>query len=116
MPTTLTPGDIAIIGIYTGGNSGGNTATSDGFAFVTLAPIDSGTDIYFTDNGWNNNPTGVATGSAGFRGVSFYAPATSSIQGPAGNEGLIKLTTGTNTIPAGTVIRTYDSICIITPK
>ena len=61
--TALSPGDIAIVGIHTDPN--------DGFAFVALVPLDAGTEIRFTDNGW------LAAG--GFRlnenRVSWIAPA-----------------------------------------
>ncbi|NJN30704.1 MAG: Hint domain-containing protein [Synechococcales cyanobacterium RM1_1_8] len=43
MATTLTPGDIAIIGI--------NADNPDNFSFVVLTAIDAGTQIVFTDNG-----------------------------------------------------------------
>ncbi|MBH8577322.1 DUF11 domain-containing protein [Nostocaceae cyanobacterium CENA369] len=83
-PTNLTPGDIAIIGYINNGNP-------DSFSFVNLAPIGSGTVIYFTDNGW--------TGS-GFRG--------SSTTDGDGNENLIRFTAN-NDISAGTVIRSIDT-------
>ena len=44
MPTTLTPGDIAIIGF--------NFDNPDEFAFVSLVDLEIGTEIKFTDNGW----------------------------------------------------------------
>ncbi|MCA9936989.1 MAG: Ig-like domain-containing protein, partial [Anaerolineales bacterium] len=42
--SVLGPGDIAIIGF--------NYDTPDGFAFVTLVDLDTGTEIRFTDSGW----------------------------------------------------------------
>ncbi|MDJ0598379.1 MAG: hypothetical protein QNJ37_06020 [Crocosphaera sp.] len=42
--TILLPGDIAIIGF--------NFDNPDEFAFVTLVDITAGTEIKFTDNGW----------------------------------------------------------------
>ncbi|URM35967.1 hypothetical protein [Flavobacterium anhuiense] len=42
---TLQRGDIAFIGYQTG-------TTTDGFTFITLKEIPSGTLIYFTDKGW----------------------------------------------------------------
>lgn len=68
MSTTLTPGDIAIVGYITNGNP-------DSFSFVPLVPLTAGTVIYFTDNGW--------TGTA-FRG--------SSATDGDGNENLIRFT------------------------
>jgi FG-GAP-like repeat len=44
MPTTLAPGDIAIIGY--------NSDNPDSFAFVFLRDVEAGTTINFTDNGW----------------------------------------------------------------
>jgi uncharacterized protein YjiK len=49
----LNPGDIA----FTGFNSDG----SDALAFVALAPIPAGTEIFFTDDEWN----GLSIGSGG---------------------------------------------------
>ncbi|NOT05188.1 MAG: ExeM/NucH family extracellular endonuclease [Anaerolineales bacterium] len=48
-PTTLTAGDIAIIGF--------NFDDPDQLAFVLLVNIGSGTKINFTDNGWRNTNT-----------------------------------------------------------
>src|SRR5262245_28895850 len=48
-PTTLTAGDIAIIGF--------NFDDPDEFAFVLMVNVGSGTQINFTDNGWRNNNT-----------------------------------------------------------
>ncbi len=45
-PTTLTAGDIAIIGF--------NFDDPDQFAFVLLVNVGSGTQINFTDNGWRS--------------------------------------------------------------
>lgn len=85
MATTLTAGDIAIIGYL---SQGGN---NDAFSFVTFVNVDSGTNIYFTDNGW--------TGTE-FRGVSNT--------NRNGNEGLTRFTAASN-IPAGTIIRSYEA-------
>lgn len=45
--TTLTAGDIAIIGF--------NTDDPDQFLFVPLVDLSTGTQIKFTDNGWNGS-------------------------------------------------------------
>jgi uncharacterized repeat protein (TIGR01451 family) len=82
--TNLTPGDIGIVGYISNGSP-------DSFSIVNFVPINAGTVIYFTDNGW--------TGSA-FRGVS----ATDA----DGNENLIRFTANAD-IPTGTVIRSIDS-------
>ena len=71
MPTTLSAGDIAIIGF--------NFDNPDEFAFVSFVDIETGTEINFTDNGWQ---------AAG----SFRA-----------NEGTVTWI-ATNDIPAGTVV------------
>src|SRR5262245_44395969 len=44
MPTTLIPGDIAIIHY--------NSDAPDTFAFVFLRDVEAGTTVNFTDNGW----------------------------------------------------------------
>src|SRR5258707_11596708 len=68
--TTLTPGDLALIGYSsdTGGKS---------FAFVLLKDVDATTTVNFTDNGW------LAAG--GFRAgegvVSWSAPAGGATAG-----------------------------------
>jgi len=47
LPTTLFPGDIAIIGF--------NFKNPDQFSFITFKDLEAGTIIYFTDCGWQNN-------------------------------------------------------------
>ena len=47
--TTLSPGEMAIIGI--GGDN------PDNFHFVFLVDIESGTEIIFTDSGWKSDNT-----------------------------------------------------------
>lgn len=84
----LTPGDIAIIGYV----NNGNATNPDAFSFVTFAPIGSGTQIYFTDNGF-------ATGS-GFRGVT----ATDT----AGNEPPTRFTANVD-FAAGTIFRSNEN-------
>ncbi len=68
-----------------------NNTSPDVFSFLALSSIPSGTEIYFTDNGW--------TGS-GFRGAS----ATDG----DGNENLTKFIV-TQSIPAGTQLISYAS-------
>ncbi len=51
--TTLTAGDIAIIGY--------NSVDPDRFAFVLLEDVETGTEIKFTDNGWTADDTFRAT-------------------------------------------------------
>ncbi|MEB3220005.1 MAG: choice-of-anchor I family protein, partial [Nostocales cyanobacterium 94392] len=47
MATTLSAGDIAIIGV--------NADNPDNFSFVLLVDIEAGTEIRFTDSGWTNS-------------------------------------------------------------
>jgi hypothetical protein len=83
--TTLTAGDVAIVGLWCDDLSaaGGSPKT---FAFVTLAPLAPGTIVSFTDDGW----------------VSFQASP------PAMNffrlgEGVTNFTVGPGGLPAGSV-------------
>ncbi|MEA4983088.1 MAG: T9SS type A sorting domain-containing protein [Paludibacter sp.] len=46
--TTLSVGDVAIVRMN-------EDSPSDGFSFVTLVPISSGTVIYFAEEGWGNS-------------------------------------------------------------
>lgn len=72
--------------MFVGFNADGN----DGFAFVTLVPLVTGTTIYFTDDNWNGSPVG---GAGAFNS----------------DEGAITWTNNTgNTISAGIVISISD--------
>ncbi|MEO0869032.1 MAG: hypothetical protein AAFY17_11410, partial [Cyanobacteria bacterium J06642_11] len=53
MATTLSAGDIAIVGF--------NFDNPDEFAFVSLVDLEAGTEINFTDNGWQAAGTFRAT-------------------------------------------------------
>src|SRR6478609_10602230 len=64
--TILTAGDIAIIGYNTEDN--GNPQ-KDSISFVLLAPIGSGTQIFFTDRSWNGT---VFAGAGGGEGTFTY--------------------------------------------
>ncbi len=81
--TVLTPGDIALTGYITNG-------TPDSFSFVTLVPLDAGTEIYFTDTGWT--------------GSNFFEVTDTNADG----ERLTRLTIN-NPIAAGTIIRSNDT-------
>jgi hypothetical protein len=81
---TLLAGDVAVIGWFDNGSP-------DSFAFVTLAPISAGENIYFTDNGWT--------------GTQFRSGAPDDGDG---NESLTKWS-AVSSIPAGTIVRTTDS-------
>lgn len=84
MPTTLTPGDIAIVRYV---------RTPAAFTFTNLVELDAGTVIYFTNNGW--------TSSNSFRNASSTDYN--------GGEQLIKFT-ATTKIPANTYISTTEPL------
>ncbi len=90
--TTLVAGDIAITGV--------NTFTRSEFSFVLLAPITSGTVIYFTDNGWQT--------SGSFRTGEGIVQWTATTDLPCGTEVIIKDRRGPDPIEAsiGNVIDT----------
>ncbi|MEY8838424.1 hypothetical protein AB9K41_05240, partial [Cribrihabitans sp. XS_ASV171] len=78
--TTLSVGDIAIIGVHAeASDAGGSNAAIDGVSFVLLRDIDSGTVIKFTDSEWTG---------------SDFDPGEGAIQW-----------TATGNMTAGTVIR-----------
>jgi uncharacterized repeat protein (TIGR01451 family) len=66
MPTTLTPGDIAIIGY--------NTTNPDSIRFILLVDITTGTTFNVTDNGWQSN--GSFTTTEGI--LTYTAPSNIS--------------------------------------
>src|SRR2546421_7967713 len=82
--TTLATGDIVFTGRIT-------NQIPDSFSFVTFVPLDPGTVIYFTDNGW--------TGT-GFRTIT-------DISG-SGKESITKLTINV-AIAAGRAIRSDET-------
>ena len=71
MPSTLSPGDIAIVGFRSG--------TPDGLAFVTFKDLDVGTMLGFTDASYQQPGT---TGS--WRGTENFAVWTAATAIPAG--------------------------------
>ena len=77
--STLAAGDVAIVAYHTDNVNSGQNA--DVIRFVLLAPIGSGTQIFFTDRTWN--------------GTTFAAAG--------GGEGTFTYTAGAD-LPAGTVI------------
>ncbi len=58
--TTLSAGDIAIVGV--------NTDNPDEFAFVLLTDVTTGTSIRFTDDGWFS-AGGFRSGEGGKNGL-----------------------------------------------
>jgi hypothetical protein len=71
-PLTLSAGDIA----FTGYNS--SSTTIDDFSFVILRPggLPAGTQIMFTDNGWNN----VTSACTSTEGVMLWTASTAVAQ------------------------------------
>lgn len=85
--TVLQPGDLAVLGVNTNNFNCSGNSTEDLISFVVFQPIEAGTILDITDNGWERqNP--------GFFGDS---------------EGAIRASYNGNTIPAGEVI-TFLSI------
>lgn len=66
MPTTLTPGDIAIIGF--------NTTNPDSISLILLVDITTSTTFNITDNGWKSN--GSFTTTEGI--LTYTAPSNIS--------------------------------------
>ncbi len=71
--TTLNTGDISIIGF----NSG--LDYRDGFAFVTWVPLEAGTQIRFTDNGFNSAAHSNTAGNIRELEQTIHWTATSAI-------------------------------------
>jgi len=71
--TTLNTGDISIIGF--------NSALDyrDGFAFVTWVPLEAGTQIRFTDNGFNSSAHSNTSGNIRELEQTIHWTATSAI-------------------------------------
>ncbi len=85
--TVLAPGDLAIIAFQ--------VDTPDQFAFLTFVPIDAGTEIKFTDNGWTD--AGALATSEGT--ITWTAPASKFAAGQ-----IVTITAGTPwTADKGTV-------------
>ncbi|HYF21943.1 MAG TPA: hypothetical protein VD929_00955, partial [Caulobacteraceae bacterium] len=77
MATALKVGQIAIIGFNAGATLGGYT-TEDRFHFVLLAPIEAGTQIFFTDRAWNGSSftTGAGDGTFTYTAATNIAAGT----------------------------------------
>jgi hypothetical protein len=84
--TTLSAGDLVIITA----NSSGTYPSTNGFDFVSRVDIDAGTEIYFTDKGWD-----------GSLGVPFWRSGLS--------EGVVRFT-APSAISAGTIVHFDDSL------
>jgi len=66
--TVLTPGDIAVIGF--------NGDDPDVIRFVNLVNITAGTQVNFTDNGWNGTALTTAEGTDTWTSASAFAAGT----------------------------------------
>ncbi len=68
MASTLSAGDIAIIGYLAGGNASSSQPDESSFSFITFTNLDPGTDIYFTNNAWTgSNFNGVTPTTLNFQ-------------------------------------------------
>jgi len=66
--TTLTPGDIAVIGF--------NGDDPDVIKFVNLVNVAAGTQVKFTDNGWNGTALTTAEGTDTWTAATDFAAGT----------------------------------------
>lgn len=73
MATTLSAGDIAIVGVRSSGDRGSN---DDAFAFVVLRDIDAGTQIKFTDNEWVRGAFNTGEGEYTYTASGVVAAGT----------------------------------------
>ena len=92
----LVAGDIAIIGVN---EDAGPTGGQDhSFSFIALTTIPAGEQIYFTEQGWNNNntPPTVAEGTAS----GFWM---------GNSEGHYRWTAPVGGVACGTIIRIYEN-------
>lgn len=60
--TTLTQGDVAIVGLNTNDDNLDGTTQDDDVLFVLLKDIVAGTEVSLTDNGWNSSTQGFIAG------------------------------------------------------
>jgi hypothetical protein len=109
--TTLRRGELGIIGVDTEDN--GNPQR-DSITFILLAPIGSGTVIYFTDRAWNGS---VFAAAGGGDGTFTYTAATDL---PAGT--VIRITqaqltaAGINLADTGETVYAYQGTDANTPR
>lgn len=64
--TILKPGDIAVVGVNTNLSGCGGTGGEDEVSLVAFQDIEPGTEIHFTDNGWQRLNAGQWGNSEGF--------------------------------------------------
>ncbi|HEY8615852.1 ExeM/NucH family extracellular endonuclease [Phenylobacterium sp.] len=80
MPTTLAAGDLALVGFSADQSTTADhpTALPKSLAFVLLRDVEAGTQVSYTDNGWNSATNAFRTGE-GFG--SWTAPAGGAAAG-----------------------------------
>lgn len=94
VPTTLQPGDLVFLtvnsdGVYPGGTN------ANGFDVLTRVDLGAGTEIYFTDKGWDGNIPGWRTTTG---------------------EGVLRYTVPSGGQSAGSVIRYDDTMVGVSPN
>ncbi len=93
--TTLTAGDIALIGVQ--------TDSPDSFDFVTLVDIETNTVVYFTDNGWSDGGIRGGEGTVTWTAPSAVTAGTvfniDTISGLSGGGDQILVYQGTEANP-----------------
>ncbi len=64
--TVLNPGDIVVVGVNTNLSGCGSSGGEDEISIVSFVDIEPGTEIHFTDNGWERVNAGQWGNSEGF--------------------------------------------------
>lgn len=64
--TILAPGDLAVLGVNANLNGCGGDSGEDEVSFVCFKPIETGTEIQITDNGWQRRLPGRWGNAEGF--------------------------------------------------
>ena len=110
MATTLSRGQVAIVGVNT--EDSGNPQR-DSISFILLSPITTGTVIFFTDRAWNGT-TFAAAGSG--EGTFTYTAGTNLAAGTVITINQSQLTAaGINLSDAGETIYVYQGSNANTP-
>ena len=76
VPTTLTLGDIVIIGVNANNNACSGVTAEDFISFVAFKDITIGTSIDITDNGWERGNAGQFGNSEGTYNLVYNGAAT----------------------------------------
>lgn len=88
VPTTLQPGDLLFLSVNTDGVYPGGT-NANAFDVLTRVDLGAGTEIYFTDKGWDGNIPGWRTTTG---------------------EGVLRYTVPSGGLTAGSIIRYDDAV------